>query len=230
MSEESEREEIKDETHQLQEELDEVEEEEEEEEVREAEWEEGATAIIRNAKRLQRLAEAILDATRIESNAFRIDKERLDLNNLILNALDDIIIKEEELKYGDSNDNKIRKLLYKACKEEIIIEGDRTRLIQVISNIIGNAIKFTKEGTISIAVEKKKDNKEVIVSVKDTGSGIDSEILPKLFTKFVTKSSKGTGLGLFISKSMIEAHGGKIWAENNADGKGAIFAFSLPID
>ena len=198
---------------------------------------EATTAILRNAKRLQRLAEAILDVTRIESNTLKICKERLDLNDLVLNALDDIVIstrEEEKLKGGGYNNR--RKILYKATKEEeIIIEADRIRLSQVISNLLDNAIKFTKEeGTISIVVEKKKDNNNnkevVIVSIKDTGFGIDSNILPRLFEKFVSKSSKGTGLGLFISKSIIETHGGKIWAENNSDGKGATFAFSLPIN
>ena len=118
--------------------------------------------------------------------------------------------------------------------DNIYIEADRSRIYQVILNLLNNAIKFTKEGTIVItaaAEEKKKDgHSEVIVSVKDTGQGIDSEILPRLFTKFATKSETGgTGLGLFISKSIVEAHGGKIWAENNADGKGATFSFSLPI-
>ena len=199
---------------------------------------EATTAILRNAKRLQRLAEAILDVTRIESNTLKIDKERLNLNDLILNALDDIVIstKEEEKLKGSGGYNNRRKILYKATKEEeIIIEADRIRLSQVISNLLDNAIKFTKEeGTISVVVEKKKDNNNnkevVIVSIKDTGFGIDSEILPKLFEKFVSKSHKGTGLGLFISKSIIETHGGKIWAENNSDGKGATFAFSLPIN
>jgi two-component system sensor histidine kinase VicK len=101
----------------------------------------------------------------------------------------------------------------------------------VISNLLGNAIKFTKEGTISIIteIEENGHSKEVIVSIKDTGEGIDPEIYPRLFTKFATKSITGTGLGLFISKNIIEAHGGKIWAENNSDGKGATFAFSLPL-
>ncbi|HYX54736.1 MAG TPA: HAMP domain-containing sensor histidine kinase, partial [Nitrososphaeraceae archaeon] len=222
---------------------------------------ESVTAIIRNAKRLQRLANDILDVTKIESKSLNIKKEKLNLNDLILNVLDDIVIntKEEEFKGADNNNsnsnnssNNRRKFLYKASEEEIIIEADRTRLIQVISNLIDNAIKFTKEegGTISIIVEKKKENNNnnninnndnktkeekeekeiVIVSVKDTGTGIDSEILPRLFSKFATKSYKGTGLGLFISKSIIEDHGGKMWAENNADGeKGATFSFSIPI-
>jgi signal transduction histidine kinase len=197
---------------------------------------ESTTAIIRNAKRLQRLAESILDVTRIETNTLHIDKQQVNLNDLVLNVLDDIVIntKEEELRGGHADNNRC-KLLYKACEEEIIIQADKTRLIQVIYNLLHNAMKFTKEGTISILVEKKKDDensnnkKEVIISVKDTGSGIDSEIFPRLFSKFASKSSRGTGLGLFISKSIIKDHGGKIWAENNADGKGATFSFSLPI-
>jgi two-component system, OmpR family, sensor histidine kinase VicK len=192
---------------------------------------EATTAILRNAKRLQRLAEAILDVTRIESNTLDIDKERLNLNDLILKALDDLVIstKEEEKLKGDGGYNNRRKILYKATKEEeIIIEADKIRLNQVISNLMDNAIKFTKEGTISIITEEK--DSKVVVSVKDTGPGIDPDILPRLFEKFTSKSSRGTGLGLFISKSIIEDHGGKIWAENNSDGKGATFAFSLPIN
>jgi signal transduction histidine kinase len=122
--------------------------------------------------------------------------------------------------------------LYSPSKEDIVVEADRSRLIQVFSNLLSNAVKFTTEGTISISTEKK-DN-QVIVSVKDTGSGIDSEILPRLFSKFSAKSFEGTGLGLFISKNIVEAHGGKIWAENNDDHdaygqKGATFYFMLPL-
>src|SRR5215831_7631050 len=111
--------------------------------------------------------------------------------------------------------------------QDIIIHADKGRISQVISNLLTNAIKFTKQGTIFVNVEKKKNS--VIVCVKDPGQGIDSSLLPRLFTKFASKSYKGTGLGLFISKSIIEAHGGKIWAENNIEGKGATFGFSLPL-
>jgi signal transduction histidine kinase len=118
-------------------------------------------------------------------------------------------------------------------KHDIFIEADKHKLNQVISNLLSNAVKFTKEGAISITLEKKEEDNShddvVIVSVKDTGNGIDPEILPRLFTKFATKSNTGTGLGLFISKSIIEAHGGKIWAENNKDSNGATFYFSIPI-
>jgi two-component system, OmpR family, sensor histidine kinase VicK len=122
-------------------------------------------------------------------------------------------------------------------KKDVFVEADDARIGQVISNLLNNALRFTQqkgeEGIISVTLEEHKNdddnNKEVIVSIKDTGIGIAPEIMPRLFTKFATKSKSGTGLGLFISKSIVEAHGGKIWAQNNADGKGATFAFSLPI-
>jgi signal transduction histidine kinase len=102
-------------------------------------------------------------------------------------------------------------------------------MTQVISNLLSNAIKFTKKGTITIATKIDEGNNQIIISVKDTGQGIDPEILPRLFSKFTAKSETGTGLGLLISKSIVEAHEAKIWAENNADDKGAKFSFSIPI-
>ncbi|MFL6394420.1 MAG: sensor histidine kinase, partial [Nitrososphaeraceae archaeon] len=114
----------------------------------------------------------------------------------------------------------------------VFIQADKERISQVISNLLNNAIKFSKktaEDSISIAITCDKENNQVIVSVKDTATGIDPEILPRLFSKFATKSDIGTGLGLFISKSIIEAHGGRIWAQNNPDGRGATFAFSLQL-
>ena len=180
--------------------------------------------IIRNANRLQRLAEDILDATKIESQLLKLNKERFNLNELISNAVQDY---RNQIEKG----NRGVKLLYSPSKQDIVVEADRSRLTQVISNLLNNAIKFTTEGTISISTEKK-DN-QVIVSVKDTGTGIDSEILPRLFSKFSAKSFEGTGLGLFISKNIVEAHGGKIWAENNNNDaygeKGATFYFILPL-
>jgi signal transduction histidine kinase len=123
-------------------------------------------------------------------------------------------------------------------KNDTFVEVDRLRLSQVFDNILSNAIKFTKEGNITIAIQRNEesgrdhnnnDDDQVIVSIKDTGTGIDPEVYPRLFTKFATKSITGTGLGLFISKSIIKAHGGRIWAENNADGNGSTFYFSLPL-
>ena len=177
--------------------------------------------ITRNAKRLQRLTDDILDVTKIESQSLKLNKERFNVNELIPNIIDGY-------RNYIEKDNVQVKLLYEPNnKDNIFVEADRGRIIQVISNLIGNAIKFTKEGTISVITEEK-DN-QVVVSLKDTGTGIDPEILPQLFSKFVTKSFQGIGLGLFISKSIVEAHGGRIWAENNSDNRGATFSFSLPI-
>ena len=177
-------------------------------------------AIIRNAKRLQQLTEDILDVSKIESQTLKLNKERFNLSELISTIV-------EEYKNEIGKDNGNIKLVNSIIKDTVIIEADRHRISQVISNLIDNAIKFTKKGTITISIEKKDD--WAIVSIKDTGTGIEPEIMPKLFSKFASKSYQGTGLGLFICKSIIEAHGGRIWAENNSDGKGARFAFSLPI-
>jgi signal transduction histidine kinase len=111
----------------------------------------------------------------------------------------------------------------------ILIQADRGRISQVVLNLLSNALKFTEEGTIVITSEIKDDQNVLVVSVNDTGAGIDFEIIPQLFTKFASKSFAGTGLGLYICKNIIEAHGGKMWAKNNSDGKGATFSFSLPI-
>jgi two-component system, OmpR family, sensor histidine kinase VicK len=176
-------------------------------------------AIIRNARRLQRLTEDILDVTRIESNSLTLNKQQFNLKDIITNTINDIIVKKDFK-------SKNIKLLYEP--KDIFVEADRSRLTQVISNLLSNSVKFTIKGTIKITT-KIKDDQNVILSIKDTGSGINSEIFPRLFSKFATKSDIGTGLGLFIAKSIVEAHGGKISAENNAEGKGATFVFVLPI-
>ena len=179
--------------------------------------------IIRNSKRLQRLSEDILDVTRIESQSLKLTKEEFDLNDVILSIIDDY----RSLLLDNENNINLN-IIYE--RKTIIVNADKGRIAQVVSNLLSNAIKFTtnNKGTIYVMAEKK--DSEIIVSLKDTGQGIDLEILPKLFTRFATKSlSGGTGLGLFISKSIIEAHGGSVWAENNFDGKGATFSFSIPI-
>ena len=187
--------------------------------------------ITRNAKRLLRLTDDILDVTKIESRSLKLKKEIFNLNDVIKNTIDDMILNKEFMnKKNDNNNDYIIKLLY--TPKDIFVEADRIRMTQVIYNLLSNAIKFTKEGTITITTEKK-DNQEVVVSIKDTGIGISSEILPKLFSKFASKSFQGTGLGLFICKSIIESHGGKIWAENNNsitdEKKGSTFYFTLPL-
>ncbi len=195
--------------------------------------------ITRNAKRLQRLTDDILDVTKIESQSLKLNKERFNLNDIITNTIDDMLLNREFKNKKNDNYSDYIKLLY--TPKDIFVEADRTRIAQVIYNLLSNAIKFTKEGTITITTEKKDNNQEVVVSIKDTGIGISSEMLPKLFSKFASKSYQGTGLGLFICKSIIESHGGKIWAENNNNNnnnnnnsianrkKGSTFYFTLPL-
>jgi signal transduction histidine kinase len=185
--------------------------------------------VISNAKRLKKLSEDILDVTKIESHSLKLNKENFDINALIVSIIDDYVrhsLNKKAIKFADY-----------FSKEKIIIYADKNRIGQVISNLIENSVKFISkeqgECVISIKTEKKKNtdsSKIVVVRIKDTGSGIDMDILPRLFTKFSSKSFQGTGVGLYISKNIIEAHGGQIWAENNTeDGKsGATFSFSLP--
>ena len=203
-------------------------------------------ALRRNANRLQRLTNDILDVTRIESQTLKLNKNKFNLTELISTVVEDF---KNDIQKNISN----VKLLYES-EDSFVVEADKIRITQVISNLLSNAIKFTKEGSISINVLKKRRNEgvknniqveeerekeEAVVSVQDTGTGIDPEILPRLFTKFATKSEiGGTGLGLFISKSIVEAHGGKLWAENNDNNnmminnganRGATFYFTLPL-
>jgi signal transduction histidine kinase len=177
--------------------------------------------IIRNAKRLERLASDILDVSKIESQSLKLNKERFNLNNVLCDTIQDI---RNRLANDNGLDGSV-KVYYKP--KDIIVEADKGRITQVVSNLLNNAVKFTGEGVISVSAERKDD--QIIVSIRDTGQGIASEISPRLFSKFATKSETGTGLGLFISKSIVEAHGGKIWAENNSDGRGATFSFSIPL-
>jgi signal transduction histidine kinase len=176
--------------------------------------------INRNAKRLEKLASNLLDVSRIENNrSLELSKEKFDLRQIIENVINDT-----RTTIGDK-DIQIR-FEFKAEKASVIIEGDRERILEVISNLLSNAVKFTQEGEVVVVLDEKEG--QAIVSVRDTGSGISCEIYPNLFTKFATKSEKGTGLGLFIAKNIVEAHGGKILAENNSDGRGATFTFILP--
>lgn len=183
--------------------------------------------IVRNAKRLQRLTEEILDVTKIESQSLKIEAEEFNLKDVIVNCINDVIL-DKHL----TNDGKDKpKILYDP--KDLPLKADKNRISQVVSNLMSNALKFSSGGTISVQSSlksnDKNNNNEVIVSIKDNGQGIDPEILPRLFSKFATKSYSGTGLGLFICKSIVEAHGGSIWAENNSDGKGATFSFTLPL-
>jgi signal transduction histidine kinase len=193
--------------------------------------EEMLKSISRNAVRLQRLTNDILDVTRIESQTLKLDKEKSNLSDLIANVV------EDQRSHVEKENSKV-KLMYNNKYDSNgapIVDADRDRITQVISNLLGNAIKFTSNqkkvgGTVSVTLEKNHNNREeVIINIRDNGEGIHQEILPRLFTKFATKSFSGTGLGLYISKSIIEEHGGKMWAQNNSDGQGATFTFTLPL-
>ena len=194
--------------------------------IRDREQVELLDVILRNVKRFQRLSQDILDVTVIESRSLKLNKQAIDLNDLILSIVED---HQKQMQKSDGN----VKLLYEPeikTEEEkpILVQADRERITQVVWNLLNNAQKFTKHGTISIST--RVTDREVIVSVKDTGEGIDPKIRPKLFSRFATNSSQGTGLGLYISKSVVEAHGGRMWAEDNIDRRhGATFYFSLPV-
>jgi signal transduction histidine kinase len=177
--------------------------------------------VNRNAKRLERLTNNLLDVSRIENNkSLDLSKENFNLVQKIRNVIRDIKSSQDEK--ADAIE-----IVYDAPDEPIMIEADKTRIYEVVSNLLRNAIKFTDSGTITITSSLEGTN--AIISIKDSGRSIDPELMPRLFTKFASKSETGSGLGLYLSKKIIEAHGGKIWAENNKDGKGATFAFTLPL-
>jgi signal transduction histidine kinase len=185
--------------------------------------------ISRNARRLQRLAEDILEIARIESRSLKLDKTQFNLSEAVEDVVDGYRDTEHEYdaKRGVT-------LILQGSKRAIFVHADKHRITQVIANLLDNAIKFTvgdssRSITVSVESEHKGDDDYALVKIKDTGRGIDPVIMPHLFTKFSTKSSHGTGLGLFICKSIVEAHGGKIWAANNLEEKGATFFFTLPI-
>ncbi|MFL6522140.1 MAG: sensor histidine kinase, partial [Nitrososphaera sp.] len=180
--------------------------------------------INRNAKRLEKLTNNLLDISRIENNkSLDLNKERFDLRQKIEGIIND-------MRGGipDDKDVQIRFESKVGKTSSVMIEADKERILQVISNLLSNAIKFTKKGEVLVVLDQKDG--QMIVTVKDRGSGIAPEIYPNLFTKFATKSEKGTGLGLFIAKSIVEAHGGKVLAANNSDGAGAMFTFTLPTE
>ena len=187
---------------------------------------EDVDAIKRNAVRLQKLATNLLDVSRIDSQTLRLRKEIVDINEKIVNVKKDI---ENQSPHSPA----VRILIIEPRENNpIYVQADKIRLYEVLANLLSNAVKFTQKGTVSISTDIRSNTSnnrdEVIIRIRDTGVGIHPEILPRLFTKFTTRSDRGTGLGLFICKGIVEAHGGMIWAENNSDGKGATFSFTLP--
>lgn len=186
---------------------------------------------IRNARRLRRLTEDILDVSKIESQMpLQLNKEKFNLNEFLVVAVSDFkdeISKDSRYKTKFVNSSIYMKLVSPEF-HTININADKSRINQVIVNLLSNAVKFTEQGSIVITANRTDDG-FVVITVEDEGTGIDPEIKPRLFTKFTTRSISGTGLGLFISKAIILAHGGKIWADNNRNGKGASFSFSIPL-
>lgn len=197
-------------------------------------------ALKRNAIRLKNLTNDILDVSSIEGGTLKLNKEKINLNKKIRNVVKDISNTNPqatekgltiEFLTDKNNDND----------NEYYVNADKSRVFQALSNLINNAVKFTgNNGTISISLDKaksissdnyntKEENEYALIRIKDDGRGIHPDIQSRLFSKFATKSDIGTGLGLFIAKSIVEAHGGRIWAENNSNRKGATFAFTLPL-
>jgi signal transduction histidine kinase len=180
-------------------------------------------AISRNAARLYSLVTDMLDVARIESQTLKLDMSHFDLNQKIANVITDI-----KQQMGADTNKKVR--IKFEPKDSIKFTGDKTRIFQVFSNLLNNALKFTDSGTIIINAQENHETHEAIITIKDSGTGIDPEIMSTMFSKFITKSKKGVGLGLYIAKNIVEAHGGKIDAYNNVNEKGATFIVTLPLN
>ncbi len=176
--------------------------------------------ILRNAKRLQRLTRNLLDVSRLENQSLKLNMETFDLTELISYAVADLV---------PSLSKRYQNLTVTKPTSAVFVHADKERIMQVICNLLANAIKFTANGVISIRVDKRSKQHDVVLTIKDSGLGINPSILPMLFSKFVSTSPEGLGLGLFITKSIIDAHGGRIWAHNNHGENGATFSFSLPM-
>jgi len=201
-----------------------------------------ADTIFVNAKKLQNTTDNVLQATKMENQLLSLNKERLDIIGFVRSIVNDCNNQMKVsgkniqllLLFGKSMPEGKRIEVKEPPNHEIILNADKSRLNQVLTNLLTNAIHFTDNGTIFIIIEEQSDYKsstrqnQVVISVKDTGCGINPEVYPRLFTKFGTMHNAGTGLGLYISRCIIEAHGGKIWAMNNPDGRGAAFTFTLP--
>ena len=209
-------------------------------------------STYRNSQRLEKLVNDLLDLSKIDNNRLQLNKESFNLNEKIQNVIRDIHYETNLGPHHGNSPNTPIDIIFEPKEDPFTVSADKVRIFEVLSNLLNNAIKFSNDEPITISVRKVKKNKKhshridtekepeiiqdiereeiVIVSVTDRGKGIDKEILPRLFTKFATKSNQGTGLGLYIAKNIIEAHGGQIWAQNNKDEKGSTFSFSLPLN
>jgi len=189
--------------------------------------------IKRNSERLYKLTEDILDVAKIENNSFNLSREKVELNEIVEESVREFFSKRTNIK----KDVKVNFTHNDQSNNKIFAFADKNRIQQVIFNLLDNAFKFTEKGEINLSIEKYNDNDYAKIRIQDTGIGIDSEILPRLFEKFASKSDRGTGLGLYISKNIVEAHGGKIWIDDNNnnnnnntnDSKGTVIVFTLPL-
>ena len=202
-----------------------------------AHLDEALTIIVREAKRLKKLADNLLDLAKIENGSLSCDLRKIRvneiLNEVVENGRINMHVSNNDMK--NQNEPSVVQIVAE-LDQDIELQIDRERLIQALSNLIGNAMKFTKDGQITVRTHilAEKGIFEIIIS--DTGEGIPQEILPKLFERFSSKGpshhsggQNGTGLGLFITRSIVRAHGGDIIAYNNSTGRGATFLVTLPI-
>lgn len=186
--------------------------------------------IITEAKRLKKLSDDLLDVSRIETGNLTYKFENTGINDIILEAASCAQLASANLNPSEKSGVAIETKLINDLKLFV----DRMRISQALTNIMDNCLKFTKEGSIKIETTMLQFKKLLEIRISDTGPGIAPDILPKLFGKFVTSTSgnvanvHGTGLGLFITKSILQAHGGDVFAYNNDDGKGATFIIRLP--
>jgi signal transduction histidine kinase len=187
--------------------------------------------LARNAKRLETLTRNILDVTRLEGKRVLLKREKFDLNEAVRDSI--------EMSSGhvagriSSGDGGSPEVVFLPSDEPLIVSADRTRVNEVVSNLLSNALRHAGQsgGGASVVITTwKGQDSTAFVRVKDSGPGIDEDAKGKLFSKFFTKSESGVGLGLYISKLIVEAHGGSIWGENNGGGeRGASFVFTIPL-
>ena len=171
--------------------------------------------INENTKRLARLIDKVLDVTQLENELLILNKENFSLEKLVIEIVGEynnnipLLNKNQlEIRY-DSQLNDCNNTNTESRRNFGYVFADRTRIIQVIVNILENAVEFTDRGTITLRLNENMTTREILLTISDSGRGINPQILPNLFTKFVSKSRKGTGLGLYISKKIIETHGEK---------------------
>jgi signal transduction histidine kinase len=180
-----------------------------------------AQMILRSAHRMERLIQDLLDVASIEADRLNLYREVLDPGEIVQEAmeLDAALAQAKNLSLHCEPSENVQ-----------AISADHDRLLQVMSNLIGNAIKFTPEGG-EIRVSVVRVEEEVRFAVSDTGSGISSDDLPRVFQPFWQsrrRNQDGAGLGLMIARGIVEAHGGRIWAESTP-GLGSTFYFTIPV-